>query len=120
MHVTQADFTARIPVATPSRVENFIRHTTFDRPTLVLDVDAVETQFHALKAGLGRADIHFAVKANPAREIIERLVSLGSHLTLHRVVKLNFACRSVRGRKTSLLATPSNAPRTLLSHITLA
>lgn len=79
MHVTQADFSARFPVATPSRVEQFIRQTSFDRPTLVLDINAVETQYHALKAGLGRADIHFAVKANPAREIIERLVSLGSH-----------------------------------------
>lgn len=79
MHVTQADFTARFPVANPSRVEQFIRQTVFDRPTLVLDVDRVETQYHALKAGLGRADIHFAVKANPAREIIERLVQVGSH-----------------------------------------
>jgi len=79
MHVTQAEFTARFPVSTASRVEQFIRQNAFDRPTLVLDVDRVETQYHALKAGLGRADIHFAVKANPAREIIERLVALGSH-----------------------------------------
>jgi ornithine decarboxylase len=79
MHVTQADFSARIPVATPSRVEQFIRQNQFDQPTLVLDIDAVEAQYHALKAGLGRADIHFAVKANPAREIIERLIALGAH-----------------------------------------
>ena len=61
-----------------SRVETYIRQTTFDRPTLVIDVDHVEAQFHALKAGLGHARIHYAVKANPQREIIERLVELGS------------------------------------------
>lgn len=79
MHVTQADFSAHYPVSAASRVEQFISQNTFDQPTLVLDIDAVEAQYHALKAGLGRADIHFAVKANPAREIIERLVALGSH-----------------------------------------
>lgn len=61
-----------------SRIENFIRSTQFDRPTLVLDTQAVTDQYHALKAGLGRARIHYAVKANPAREIVERLVNLGS------------------------------------------
>ncbi|MDX2484663.1 MAG: type III PLP-dependent enzyme [Pseudodonghicola sp.] len=61
-----------------SRIENFIRSSEFDQPTLVLDVDRVADQFHALKAGLGRARIHYAVKANPAREIVERLVNLGS------------------------------------------
>jgi len=79
MHVTQADFSAQHPVSVRSRVEQFIRQNSFDQPTLVLDIDAVETRYHALRAGLGRADIHFAVKANPAREIIERLVALGSH-----------------------------------------
>jgi len=62
-----------------SRVESFIRSTHFDRPTLVLDTDLVARQFRSLRAGLGRAHIHYAVKANPTREIIETLVGLGSH-----------------------------------------
>lgn len=62
-----------------SRLDAFVAANDFDRPTLVLDVDRVETQYAALKAGLGHADIHYAVKANPAREIIARLVQLGSH-----------------------------------------
>ena len=66
--------------ATPvSRIEAFIRSSQFDRPTLVIDTDIVARQFRALRAGLGRAHIHYAVKANPAREIIETLVGLGSH-----------------------------------------
>jgi ornithine decarboxylase len=67
------------PFAVPSRLEAFASSQDFGRPTLVLDVDVVEANYLALKAGLGRADIHYAVKANPAREIVERLVALGSH-----------------------------------------
>lgn len=62
-----------------TRLDAYVAARDFDIPTLVIDVDQVEAQYHALKAGLGHADIHYAVKANPAPEIIERLVSLGSH-----------------------------------------
>jgi ornithine decarboxylase len=78
MNVNVTDFSARAPMRPASRVETFIRQNRFDRPTLVLDIDRVESQYHALKAGLGRAHIHYAVKANPQREIIERLVALGA------------------------------------------
>ena len=66
-------------VAPQSRIETFIRSAEFDRPTLVIDTQAVERQYRSLRAGLGRAQIHYAVKANPAREVIETLVRLGSH-----------------------------------------
>lgn len=67
-----------VPVAV-SRLDAYVATRQFDRPTLVMDLDRVSAQFRALKAGLGRADIHYAVKANPARQIIARLVDLGSH-----------------------------------------
>ena len=63
----------------PSRLEAFVASMSFDRPTLVIDTQVVAERFHALRAGLGRADIHYAVKANPAREVVERLIALGSH-----------------------------------------
>ena len=62
-----------------TRAEAFAVSTQFDRPTLVIDVDRVEKQFHALSKGLGRATIHYAVKANPHRNILERLIALGAH-----------------------------------------
>ncbi|MBE3640441.1 type III PLP-dependent enzyme [Mangrovicoccus algicola] len=62
-----------------SRLEAYIAATTFDRPTLVIDRGIVAGNYAALKAGLGHADIHYAVKANPAPEIIATLVGLGSH-----------------------------------------
>ena len=62
-----------------STFDDVVENAIFEHPTLVMDVNRVEQQYYALKAGLGDADIHYAVKANPAPEIIVRLVKLGSH-----------------------------------------
>ncbi|SFN52354.1 ornithine decarboxylase [Roseovarius lutimaris] len=67
------------PFDTSSVIVDYIRRTSFDHPTLVVHRDTVARQYRALKAGLGRADIHYAVKANPTREIIELLIAEGSH-----------------------------------------
>ncbi len=62
-----------------SRGEAFAMAHEFDRPTLVLDIEKVGQNYLALKEGLGAAHIHYAVKANPAKEVIAKLVSLGGH-----------------------------------------
>ena len=67
------------PVVLPSRLEAFLAATQFDRPTLVIDTEIVADRYAALKRGLGEADIHYAVKANPTRAVVSRLVELGSH-----------------------------------------
>jgi ornithine decarboxylase len=56
----------------------YIASHVFDRPTLVIDRERVSAQYDALHAGLGAAHIHYAVKANPAPEIIRLLVRKGS------------------------------------------
>jgi len=78
MNAFVTDLSVDTRFAPVSRVETFLQSARFDRPTLVVDAQAVARQYAALAAGLGRAHIHFAVKANPAREIIETLVNLGS------------------------------------------
>jgi len=55
-----------------------IRARRFDRPTLVLSREAVRYQYRALASGLGSAHIHYAVKANPQREVLQTLISEGS------------------------------------------
>ena len=62
-----------------TRAEAFALENTFDRPTLVLDIEKVGANYLALKEGLGDAHIHYAVKANPERDVIAKLVSLGGH-----------------------------------------
>ena len=47
-------------------------------PCLVVDVDRVEENYRALRAALPLARIYYAVKANPARPILERLARLES------------------------------------------
>ncbi len=47
-------------------------------PCLVLDIDRVEENFRALSRALPLAQIYYAVKANPAAPVLERLVKLGS------------------------------------------
>ncbi len=56
----------------------YIAANSFERPTLVISRDRVAQQYDALHAGLGRAHIHYAVKANPAPEIIRLLVRKGA------------------------------------------
>lgn len=56
----------------------FIAANNFDRSTMVRSRDKVAAQYDALKVGLGYADIQYAVKANPAAEVIRTLVRKGS------------------------------------------
>lgn len=48
-------------------------------PCLVLDVDHVERNYRRLLAAMPLARIYYAVKANPAAPVLERLAGLGSH-----------------------------------------
>ena len=48
-------------------------------PCLVLDVDRVEENYRRLRDAMPLARIYYAVKANPAAPILERLTGLGSH-----------------------------------------
>lgn len=63
---------------TLSRAEAYILAHDFDVPTLVIDTDAVARNYAALAQGLGRAHIHYAVKANPDAAILTRLAQMGS------------------------------------------
>ncbi len=56
----------------------YIAANSLDKPTLVISRDRVAAQYDALHTGLGAAHIHYAVKANPAPEIIRLLVKKGS------------------------------------------
>ncbi|SFH24668.1 ornithine decarboxylase [Palleronia marisminoris] len=59
-------------------LEAYVAGRDFDRPTLVIDTGIVAQNYRALKAGLGEAHIHYAVKANPHPAIISTLIAEGS------------------------------------------
>jgi len=60
------------------KVARFLSEVSPATPCLVLDVDRVAENYARLKAAMPLARIYYAVKANPAAPILERLVSLGS------------------------------------------
>jgi len=60
------------------KIARFLAEQQPATPCLVLDVDRVEENFRALQHTLPLARIYYAVKANPAAPILERLVSLTS------------------------------------------
>jgi ornithine decarboxylase len=60
------------------KIARFLAEQQPATPCLVLDVDRVETNYRALSAALPLARIYYAVKANPAAPVLERLVGLGS------------------------------------------
>ncbi len=60
------------------KIARFLAEQQPATPCLVLDVDRVERNFAALRAALPLAQIYYAVKANPAHPVLQRLARLGS------------------------------------------
>ena len=63
--------------AVTARQDDYIRSRDFDRPTVVFDLDILRAKYRALESGLGDATIHYAVKANPAPEVVKAVAALG-------------------------------------------
>jgi ornithine decarboxylase len=62
-----------------ARQDAYIRARDFDRPTVVFDLEMLRGKYDALARGLGDAVIHYAVKANPAPEVVAALAARGAH-----------------------------------------
>ena len=60
------------------KIARFLTQHQPATPCLVLDVDRVEENFRTLRDALPLARIYYAVKANPAHQVLERLVGLSS------------------------------------------
>lgn len=60
------------------KLSAYLRDSAPATPCLVLDLDRVEDNYRRLKAAMPLARIYYAVKANPAAPVLDRLVGLGS------------------------------------------
>jgi ornithine decarboxylase len=60
------------------KLARFIDSGVVATPAIVVDLDRVAANFAALRAALPDAAIYYAVKANPAAPVLDRLVGLGS------------------------------------------
>jgi ornithine decarboxylase len=61
-----------------ARIREFLKNRTEDGPCLVLDIDVVRDNYLAFAKALPDTRVYYAVKANPAPEIIRLLTELGS------------------------------------------
>jgi ornithine decarboxylase len=82
------------------RIRDFLRDRRPEGPCLVLDLDVVRENFHAFARALPDTRVFYAVKANPAPEILNLLASLGS----------SFDCASIPEIE-MVLATGATADR---------
>src|SRR5437762_11799912 len=60
------------------RIRQFLKNRVDDGPCLVLDLDVVRENYLAFAKTLPDTRVFYAVKANPAPEILKLLVELGS------------------------------------------
>jgi len=72
------------------KIARFLAQHSPATPCLVLDVDRVEDNFRALQRSLPLARIYYAVKANPAPQILQRLVGLSSFFDAASIEEIGF------------------------------
>src|ERR1700686_4033628 len=60
------------------RIRDFLRNRRDDQPCLVVDLDVVRDNYRTFAHALPDSRVFYAVKANPAPELLRLLVSLGS------------------------------------------
>lgn len=63
----------------PPRIAQYLQSANLPSPCLIVDVELVEHNYLDLIRALPEASVYYAVKANPAGEIIARLAKLGSN-----------------------------------------
>ncbi len=75
----------------PARSWAFLRETlnAQDTPCVAIDLHIIRQKYLALKNAFAQADVYYAVKANPAAEIITLLRDLGSSFDIASIYELN-------------------------------
>jgi ornithine decarboxylase len=61
-----------------ARIRDFLRNRTDEGPCLVVDLDVVRDNYNTFAKALPDTRVFYAVKANPAPEVLSLLASLGS------------------------------------------
>jgi ornithine decarboxylase len=73
------------------RIREFLRSRTEDGPVLVVDLDVVRDNYNTFAKALPDSRVFYAVKANPAPEVLSLLASLGSCFDTASVAEIEMA-----------------------------
>jgi len=71
-----------------AKLRRFLADARPATPCLVIDLDVVAENYATLRRTLPEADVFYAIKANPERQVVERLRDLGSSFdaaTIHEI-----------------------------------
>jgi ornithine decarboxylase len=71
-----------------ARIQEFLRKRRDDGPCLVVDLDVVRDNYLAFAKALPDTKVFYAVKANPAPEVLSLLASLGSSFDTASVAEI--------------------------------
>jgi len=96
----EEEFGRRSSTAMTARILDFLANRRPEGPCLVVDLDVVRDNFKAFRHALPDTRIYYAVKANPAPEVLQLLADLGS----------SFDCASIPEIE-MVLATGATADR---------
>ena len=73
------------------RIREFLRNRTDDGPVLVVDLEVVRDNYNTFAKALPDSRVFYAVKANPAPEVLSLLASLGSCFDTASVAEIEMA-----------------------------
>ncbi len=76
---------------TTARIIDFINTRRPEGPCLVVDLDVVRNNFKAFRHAMPDSSIYYAVKANPAPEILRLLAGMGSSFDCASVAEIEMA-----------------------------
>jgi ornithine decarboxylase len=74
-----------------ARIRDFLRQRTDEGPCLVVDLDVVRDNYNTFAKALPDTRVFYAVKANPAPEVLSLLASLGSCFDAASVPEIEMA-----------------------------
>lgn len=88
MHTTATPAQPGIP---SSKLQQFLSAPTVETPFVVVDLDIVGERYDTLKAALPAADIFYAVKANPAAEVLKLVADRGGFFDVASPAEIDMA-----------------------------
>jgi ornithine decarboxylase len=85
-----------------ARIRDFLRRRAEDGPCLVVDLEVIRENYLAFAKALPDTKVFYAVKANPAPEVLSLLVSLGSSFDAASVAEVEMVLAA--GAKTDRIS----------------
>jgi ornithine decarboxylase len=71
-----------------AKIQAFLRERPTESPCLVIDLETVRERYWQLTAALPQARVYYAVKANPAAEVVRELAAIGSCFDVASVAEI--------------------------------